>query len=50
MCKAAISEKYLLVAVKHKSEDAFVLTAFYTDRIKRGKSVWEVGIIWFGEG
>ncbi|GAH93408.1 unnamed protein product, partial [marine sediment metagenome] len=31
-----VSEKYLLVAVKHRTEDAFVLTAFYTDRIKRG--------------
>jgi hypothetical protein len=36
-----VTEKYLLVAVKVEENDAFILTAFFTDTIKRGERVWE---------
>lgn len=36
-----VSEKYLLVAVKIGADDAFVITAFFTDAIKKGERLWE---------
>jgi hypothetical protein len=36
-----VSEKYLLVAVKIQTNDAFVITAFFTDAIKKGEQAWE---------
>ena len=36
-----VTEKYLLVAVKVEENDAFILTAFFTDTIKKGARVWE---------
>jgi len=36
-----VTEKYLLVAVKSRENDAFVLTAFFTDTIKTGERIWE---------
>ncbi len=38
--KTPVTSKYLLVAVKVSLEDAFVLTAFYSSRQKRGETVW----------
>ena len=35
-----VSSKYLQVAVKILSDDAFVLTAFFSSRQKRGLTVW----------
>ena len=35
-----VTSKYLQVAVKVAPEDAFVLTAFYSSRQKRGVTVW----------
>jgi hypothetical protein len=32
------SSKYLAVVVKYKEEDKFILTAFFTDKIKRGET------------
>ena len=37
-----VTSKYLQVAVKLFLEDAFVLTAFYSSRPKRGETVWRV--------
>jgi len=34
-----VTEKYLLVVAKLDIEDPFVITAFYTDRIKSGRSI-----------
>lgn len=34
-----VSEKFLLVVVKIETESPFVITAFFTDRIKSGKRV-----------
>jgi hypothetical protein len=36
-----VTEKYLLVAVRVAQNDAFVLTAFFTDTIKKGERLWE---------
>ena len=36
-----VTEKYLLVAVKVREKDSFIITAFFTDAIKRGERVWE---------
>ena len=36
-----VTEKYLLVAVKVEEHDAFILTAFFTDTLKKGERVWE---------
>ena len=38
--KTPVTRKYLVVAVKYTEQDAFVVTAFFTDREKRGTSVW----------
>lgn len=35
-----VGDKYLCVIVKIKGEDAFVLTAYLTDRIKKGDVLW----------
>jgi hypothetical protein len=36
-----VTRKYLLVAVKMTADDAFVLTAFFTSRQKRGNVIWQ---------
>ena len=35
------TEKYLLVAVKVTDEEGFVITSFFTDKIKKGERVWK---------
>lgn len=35
-----VGDKYLCVVVKVTGEDAFVLTAYLTDRVKRGVQTW----------
>jgi len=35
-----ITRKYLVVAVKYLEQDAFVITAFFTDKEKKGARVW----------
>lgn len=35
-----VGSKYLCVVVKATEEDAFVITAYLTDRIKRGEVLW----------
>jgi hypothetical protein len=35
-----VGDKWVCVVVKVAGEDAFVLTAYLTDRIKRGRQVW----------
>ena len=37
-----VTSKYLQVAVKLLADDAFVLTAFYSSRPKRGETIWQV--------
>ena len=35
-----VRDKWLCVVVKYAQEDAFVLTAYLTDKPKKGKQVW----------
>ena len=35
-----VGDKYLCVVVKIRQEDAFVLTAYLTDTIKKGELIW----------
>lgn len=35
-----IGDKWLCVVVKYLENDAFVLTAYFTDKIKKGEKVW----------
>lgn len=37
-----VSGKFLCVVVKFREDDAFVLTAYLTDKIKRGEVLWSV--------
>lgn len=36
-----VTQKYLQVAIKLLDEDAFVLTAYFSNRTKRGEIVWQ---------
>jgi len=36
-----VTEKYMLVVVKILNKEGYLLTAFYTDRIKNGEIVWK---------
>ena len=36
-----VTEKYLTVIVKFTIEDNFILTSFFTDKIKEGRILWE---------
>ena len=38
--KSPVSEKYLLAEVRIQNEEGFIVTAFFTDTMKKGKSVW----------
>ena len=36
-----VSEKYLCVIVKILNKEGFIITSFFTDRIKKGEKIWE---------
>lgn len=36
-----VTEKYLCVVVKVLNDDLFIITAYFTDKIKRGEIVWK---------
>jgi len=38
--KSPVGAKHLMAAVKMLEQDAFVITAFFTDEIKGGSQVW----------
>jgi hypothetical protein len=38
-----VGDKWMCVVVKVAAEDAFILTAYLTDRIKRGRQIWPSG-------
>ena len=38
-----VEDKYLCVIVKVVGDDAFVLTAYLTDKVKRGVRIWPRG-------
>ena len=36
-----VTEKYLCVVVKELTDDIFIITAYFTDKIKRGEILWK---------
>ncbi len=36
-----VTRKYLCVIVKTLEKELFIVTAYFTDRIKRGETLWE---------
>jgi hypothetical protein len=38
-----VTEKYLCVLLKVLAGDLFIITAYFTDTIKRGEVLWEKG-------
>jgi hypothetical protein len=37
-----VGDKWLCVVVKYSAEDAFVLTAYLTDKPKKGQQLWPI--------
>ena len=35
-----VGDKFMCVVVKVSGPDAFVITAYLTDRVKKGKQIW----------
>jgi hypothetical protein len=35
-----VGDKFMCVVVKVSEADAFVITAYLTDRVKKGKQIW----------
>lgn len=35
-----VTQKYLVVVVKYLEQDAFIITAFFTDKEKKGRQIW----------
>lgn len=36
-----VTRKYVAVAVKYLSADAFILTAYFTSRVRKGTLIWQ---------
>lgn len=36
-----VGDKHLCVVVKYSEADAFIITAYFTDRVKTGELLWE---------
>ena len=39
--RLSIGDKYLCVVVKYTRDDNFIITAYFTDKVKRGEVLWE---------
>ena len=39
--RLAIGDKYLCVVVKYVESDVFIITAYFTDKVKRGEVLWK---------
>ena len=39
--RTVVGGKYLCAVVKVKGDDAFVVTAYLTDQVKRGTALWQ---------
>ena len=39
--KTPVTRKYMVIAVKVLPDNAFIITAFYSNRLKRGKVIWQ---------
>jgi len=38
--KTPVTRKYLIVAVKYTENDAFIITAFFTNKERKGTRIW----------
>ena len=38
--KTPVTEKYLCIIVKSLIDDSFIITAYFTDTIKKGETIW----------
>ena len=38
--RTPVTTKFLCVVVKNSDDDGFIITAYYTDTIKKGNSTW----------
>lgn len=36
-----VTSKFLCIVIKERPDDCFVVTAYYTDTIKRGERLWD---------
>jgi len=36
-----VGDKYMCVIVKGRGEDLFIITAYFTDTMKRGETLWQ---------
>jgi DNA-directed RNA polymerase specialized sigma54-like protein len=39
--RTPVTEKYMCVVVKAKGDDCFIITAYFTDSVKKGGIIWE---------
>jgi hypothetical protein len=39
--KTPVTRKFMLVVVKASTEESFIVTAFYTDKVKKGDIIWK---------
>jgi len=39
--QTAIGDKWLCVVVKYFPDDAFIVTAYFTDKPKKGDNLWQ---------
>jgi len=39
--KTIVTNKYMLVVTKILNKEGFIVTAFYTDKIKKGEVIWK---------
>lgn len=40
--RTTVGDKWLCVVVKYLAADAFVITAYLTDKLKAGESIWPI--------
>lgn len=38
--RTPVTEKYLCLVIKSLIDDSFIITAFFTDTIKKGEIIW----------
>ena len=39
--KTPVTEKYLCLVIKSLIDDSFIITAYFTDTLKKGEIIWE---------
>lgn len=39
--KTPVTRKYLVVIVKILNSEGFIITSFYTNKVKRGETIWK---------